>query len=386
MEKQSSLFAILIVSIGLVAAAVIFKPVVDEQLAPELVAAWVAIEVLESAETTDAETTDAEATDAEKTNRVPDGVANVGSFVLEVGTPFKLHAVLEARDRSGEAVYYTEASRLSFAGKEVPVESLRVWNRPQPIKVRWFTVEGPRPFVTLDLESGIEAFQPEEFLRSDWPLSWSVPGEIDAAHDSHLENVSAEKIQRFGTQRYHVRIEFYGSEEALIPERVIRSWGVSDLKSQIQSFPTVRLLLPGPAGPASRVFGLTQLNPPPDASEQILNQITALAKDDLAFSSLTVIGAQIRQTGKSSSDLEWTSLDLAAAARWGEDVAPGDLLRVGNRIVVLYDDRGVPGVLDYPDLCFDYVQGASVSALSDVFFGSGSIVEHASLTKASPSS
>ena len=373
MEKQSSLFAVLIVIIGLVFAAVIFKPVVDEQLAPELVTAWVAIEVAGSS---NAATSDVAASD----------IADVGSFFLEVGTPFKLHAVLEARDRRGETVYYTEASRLSFDGKEVPVESLVAWNRPQPIKVRWFTVEGPRPYVTLDTEGGIEAFKPEEFLRSDWPLSWSVPGEIDAAHDNHLENVSAEKIQRFGTQRYHVRIELYSSEESLIPERVIRSWGVSDLKQQIHSFPTVRLTLPGVLWPASRVFGLSQLEPPPGASREMLDQIAELAEHDLAFSRLTVIGDLIRETGESFGDLEWTSLDLAGAARWGEDVGPGDLLRVGDRIVVLYDDRGILGVVDYPDLCFDYVQGAAVRALSDVFIGSGNTVEHASLVPARPSS
>ena len=245
--------------------------------------------------------------------------------------------------------------------------------------VRWFTVEGTRPYVRLDAELGIRSFELQEFLRSDWPLSWSVPGEIDAANDNHLASNSAEKIQRFGTQRYHVRIELYRDRKSLIPDRVIRSWGKSDLKQQIASFPMVRMALPGPAATASRVFGLTQLEPPSGGGSEILEQIVELAANDVAFSRLTVLRDQIRYAGRDLDTLEWTSLDLAGDARWGEHAGPGDLLRAGDRVVVLYADRGTPGVIDYQDLCLDFVQGAAVRALNDVFIGSGNTVELASL-------
>ena len=355
MDKQSRIFPLLVVVIGLGATVVLFQPVVEEQLAPELVTAWVAIEVAGSA------------------------VADVGLIDLEVGESFQLRAVLEGLDRNGEPVYYTEAKQLSFGGEAVPADRLRVWDRPQPVKVRWFTVEGQRPFTVLDAESQLDGFKFQEFLRHNWPMSWTIPGEIDAAHDNHLENDSAEKVQRFGTQRYHVRIELYRDDTALIPERVIRSWGVSDLKQQIAAFPTVSLALPGVAGPASRVFGLTQLEPFPGAERNVLDGIAELADHHVAFSRLTVLRDQIRQTGKQLDALSWTSVELAGEARWGEHAAPGDLLRVGDRVVVLYDDRGMPGVVDYDDLCFDFVQGASVRALSDIFIGSGNTVELASL-------
>ncbi len=352
---QSRLFLVIVIVIGLIAAAILLQPTVEEQLAPRPLTAWVGIEVAGS------------------------GVAEVGPVALEVGTPFKLHAVLEARDRLNRPVYYCETPRLSFAGEEVPGESLKAWQRPRPIKVRWFTVEGERPYVTLDAESGVEAFEFREFLRSDWPISWSVPGEIDAANDDHLANESAEKTQLFGTQRYHVRFELYRDEDSLIPEEVIRSWGVADLKQQIDRFPTVRSTLPGAAGPASRVFGLTQLEPPPAAGREIALQIEELAANGVAFSRLTVLRDQIVQAGRSLQNLSWTTLDLGAEARWGIDAGSGDLLRAGDRVVVLYKDRGAPGVIDYEDLCFDYVQGAAIRALSEVFIGSGNDVELASL-------
>ena len=57
---------------------------------------------------------------------------------------------------------------------------------------------------------------------------------------------------------------------------------------------------------------------------------------------------------------------------WGEDgVEPGDLLRVGERLVILLQDRGIAGTLDYDDLCFDFFRGASVRPLREVFVGDG---------------
>ncbi len=356
MEAQSSrLFLIVITGVGLAAIAFLLQPTVVEQLAPRLETAWVGIEVAGS------------------------GIAEVGPVELTVGDSFTLHAVLEARDRSDRPVYYTEASRLSFGGEEVPASSLEPWDRPRRIKVRWFTVEGERPYVTLDAETGVAGFEFEEFLRSDWPISWSVPGEVDAAHDNHLATGAADEVQQFGTQRYHVRFELYRDKNALIPDDVIRSWGVAELKEQVERFPTVRMTLPGAAAPASRFFGLTQLEPPPGSGREIIEQIEELAEADLAFSRLTVLRDQIRHAGQRLEDLNWTTVDLAGDARWGQDVAPGDLLRAGDRVVVLYRDRGTPGVIDYQDLCFDYVQGIAVRALDDVFIGSGNEVEVASL-------
>ena len=98
---------------------------------------------------------------------------------------------------------------------------------------------------SIGIVVGIAAFTFEGLLRADWPVSWSIPGEIDAAHDNHLETGSAVAVQEFGTQRYHVRIELYRQEDDMIPERVIRSWGVADLRPQIDRFPTVAMSLPG---------------------------------------------------------------------------------------------------------------------------------------------
>ena len=78
-------------------------------------------------------------------------------------------------------------------------------------------------------------------------------------------------------------------------------------------------------------------------------------------------------------------VDLAGGPRWGPTgVSPGDLLRVGERIVVLVEDLGTPEQLDYSDLCFDYFRGAKIKPLREVFVGEG-LVEWVALTPSSGS-
>ncbi len=77
--------------------------------------------------------------------------------------------------------------------------------------------------------------------------------------------------------------------------------------------------------------------------------------------------------------LDWRWTDLAGGTSWGPELAAGDLLRVGERIVVMYQDGGAAGALDYEDLCFDFVDGARIRPLGEVFSGEGESVELANL-------
>lgn len=357
-DSQNRTFLILIVIVALVVVVIFLQPAIEDELSPEPSRAWVAIEVDDS------------------------GVADVGPVDLEVGQTFQLHAVLEAVGRNQEPVYYTSAPALRFPDREVDSGRLRRWSRSRSIKIRWFTVEGERPFVRLDDGASLDAFTLKELVRSDWPLGWSIPGEIDAAFDNHLAPSGVLPRQLFGTQHYHVRVEIYTFEDDLIPRQVVRSWGAEDLLREPEDFPRVRLRAPGRLGPASLVFGLSQLEAPSTATE-VLGAVDALARQGLLFSRATVIRDQIATVGKRLGDLEWGSVDLGGESRWGGDGGkgpePGDLLRVGDRIVVLYADQGEIGVVDYDDWCFDFVQGASVRALGDVFSGEGLTVEWASL-------
>lgn len=353
---ENKIFWWILLALFAVLALIFLQPAVEERLAPELQRAWVAIEVGDS------------------------GIGEIGPIEIEQGTEFTLHAVVEAKDREGQPVYYTPATQLRLHGEDIAAERIRPWQRSRPVKVRWYTVEGRWPYLPLGAEKGLQDFGFKEFLRSDWPLTWSIPGEIDAANDDHFESSSALPKQIFGTQRYHVRVEIYHNDKQMVPEQTIRSWGMDDLKEQIDRFPTVFMVVPGSAAPASKVFGLTQLLPPEQIDATLAGQIAELANNHIAYSKLTVLRDMAEHAGLRFRDLGWQDIDLTGASRWQEHAQSGDLLRVGDRVVVLYEDRGDAGVVDYADLCLDFVQGAEVRPLSAVFSGEGFNIEIAALS------
>ena len=355
MDSQTKILFASVVGVALVVVAVSLQPVIEETLAPELEVAWVAVEVAGSA------------------------VARIGPVEIESGTPFTLHAVVEAKGRGGP-IYYTEAEALSIGGREVDPEQLRHWNRPLEARIRWFTIEGSPPYVEVSSGEDLERFRLQELYRPDWPLAWSVPGVVEPAQDDHLQDDSAMPRREFGTQRYHVSLELYGKIDKVRPKKQVRSWKAQDLDRDAARFPTVRQVLPGLLAPASRVFGLTHLEVVgEDAPPDLAQRIDELARQGLAFSRATVLRDHLEAAGKRLSELTWRDVDLVeGSSEWGVEASPGDLLRVGERFVVLFDDRGTAGILDYEDFCFDFARGAAVRRLSDVFTGEG-VVELASL-------
>ncbi|HEX2165168.1 MAG TPA: hypothetical protein VHM02_14585 [Thermoanaerobaculia bacterium] len=346
-------------------AALVLWPRVERRVAPRPTAAWVAIEVEGS------------------------GVARVAPVSVEAGTPFTLHAVLGAETRGGETIYYTQAPALAFGdGAPVAAEALRPWPEDRPAKVLWFTVEGPSPFAEAPADAPLDDFQLVEFLRSDWPFAWSIPGRVEPAHDDVLAAAGADAEAPFGTQRYQVRIEVYAEEGAVMPAARYASWGKDALPERLAAFPTVRLALPGVAGPASEVFGLTQVEaagPPGSAGGELRRKLVELTRQRLAFSRVPLLGEILAAAGVAAGEVPWQPVELAGRLPWGERVHPGDLLRAGDRVVVLFRDAapaaappadGTPppitdrpgnGRLDGDDLCLDYVRGAAIRRLSDVF-------------------
>lgn len=387
MDTQTRILIGAILCLSLVAAGIYLAPTINEKVfQPQVVRALVAIEVADS------------------------GIADVGVVSIEAGTTFTLHAILEATRRSGGSVYYTRAPGLRFLdaagkpGEPVPASSIQPWDRRGLVKVRWFTIEGRQPVLRLEPGQGLDMLKFEPYFRADWPTSWSVPGFVEPAFDDRL-NLGSRLTPGetdFGTQRYYVRVELYQDEKQVLASERFASPGPEELLADPATFSTVVASIAGAAGPASRVFGLTQIELPAEAPPALRDEIGELVDQRLAFTGLSVLWEQMRTdegTGPSgagdsnvadadAADVdagdpdsmgarrEWQDIDLSATPAWGQAVARGDLLRVGGRVVVLYADRGVTGVLDYEDLCFDFVGGATVRALGDVFSGEDSFLEH----------
>lgn len=341
---------------SLVVAGLLLAPRVTEELAPKPQQAWVAIQPAGS------------------------GVARIGPVDIPAGTGFTLHAVLEARDRDGRPVYYTEAPGLEIGGEAVPAAALRRWDRREEARVMWFTVEGKSPYLPLEAAADLQRFEVNELFRADWPQAWSVPGALEPRHDDHLARARAQKDREFGTQRYHARIELFGRDSSTLPQTRFKSWGAAELPERWREFPTVVATLPGVAGPPSRVFGLTQVQPPEAASRELLAAVADLSGRRLAFSLATVLRETLAGAGVDGMGaLRWREVALAGSGlRWDTDVRQGDLLRSGAQVAVLYRDAGVAGVLDPADLALAFEMGAVVLPLGEVFT-SGLPVEHAPL-------
>lgn len=348
MRERLPLFVILAL-VTAAALAFLFWPRVRQELAPTPVGALVAI-------------------------AAGDGPAVVGPVELPAGEEFRLHAVLVAQARDGSRVYYTEAPALVIGGEPVPAAALRPWQGGEEVKVLWFTVEGNKPFVELEPGQEVsDGFTLREVLRPQWPQTATIPGRLEPANDDSLVREGARVDNPFGTQRYHARIEIYDRSSRFIPVERYKSPAAVEALEDPGSFPTVVASLPGELAPASVVFGLTQIQPPAEAPRELQERIVELAAARLAFSQITVIDAMLRRAGVTVGQLGWRRIDLEAGPPWGGAVAPGSLLRVGDRVVVLYEDQGQPGILDRQDLVFDYVLGAAVRPLSAVFGGGGEV-------------
>ena len=344
MESQSKIFAMALVGVALVAFGLLLQPTIEDRLAPEPSAAWVAIE---------------------PTGPGAEGVAEIGRVELAHAAPFVLRAVLEADD-DGETIYYTDARRLRIAGEEIPAERLRPFKRARRIHIRWYTVEASPPYLEISSAEDLERLAWREIYRPDQPNAWTIPGFIRPADSASPDLLPR---QSFGTLRYHVQFELYGlDDDALLPETRLRSWGAADLVTRGGAFPGVVMTLSGRLAPATRVFALPQIERaagvPPEA---LAEEIADLSRRGLGFSRALMLRDLLRAADRRFEDLVWRIVDLNGEARWNDPVRPGDLMRVGDRVVVLYEDHGIEGIVDGPDLCFDYVRGAAVRRLDEVF-------------------
>lgn len=129
----------------------------------------------------------------------------------------------------------------------------------------------------------------------------------------------------------------------------------------------VAVLLPPPLDRLSAVFGLTQIETSRDLGDEGAAQVARLDSLGLAFSRDPLLSAYV---GELPAAEEWTQTVLDGSMAWGELVGVGDLVRVAQRVVVLYQDDG-DGGLDGEDLCLDFERGAVVAPLEEVFPGVG---------------
>jgi hypothetical protein len=297
-----------------------------------------------------------------------EGVARVAPAETVAGTPFRLHAVIEATDWRGKQLYYSDAEALEIDGVAVPKERVKVWDRREKVRVLWFTVESAPPYREVASADELDDLHYREVFQADWPQAWTVPGEITPAVENFLPGHDERgDPSRFGTQRYHLRVEVFGTESDLVPTLRLRSPGADDIGRSEVEVPRVTAILEWPLASVSRVFGLSQVEPAETASQEVSAALARQTRERLLFSRVALLRAWLAEAGVRWDELAWTAVELTGEVPW----RPGAVLRAGSRVAFLYEDRGVLGRLDDADLCLDFDRGATVRTLAEVFVGEG---------------
>lgn len=294
-------------------------------------------------------------------------VASDGRHELEAGRSFRLYAVVEAETFGGERIYFTEAPALSLGGREVPTAAIRPWPADRRALVRWLTIEGFAPYLSVASAADLDRFRLNENFRPEWGTGWSVAGTVDPRL-ALLESGSPLRPLPFGTQRYAVRVELFDAEGSLAPAARWSSPGAEIAMAEPGRLPTVVAALPAPLALVSASFGRTQVDPQPGLTSELAARLDELVARGFAFEGPALVAAHLAAVGVAADGLEFQIVTLGSEGpRWGDQVGAGDLLRAGDRIVVLYRDADGGGRLDPGDLVFDLHRGLRVLAASEVF-------------------
>ena len=352
MRRNHSLLFIVAGIVAVAAAVLWLVPRAQQARAPNLVRAWVGVEV------------------------AGEGAARTGVVEIAADQEFRLHAIVEVEagrgGASGEPVYYSAVPEVVLDGQRfdtLPVEELGGFGR---VRLLWFSVEYGVPFRELVDGADLERFRYEQFFRPEWGSTWSIDGNLDAHFDGWLEKDGPEIERDFGTLRYQVWVEGSADEDALVPDQRVKSAALPDATQVVARLPSA---LEHP----SAVFGMPQLERGAgewDAAS--LEKLQQLYEDGLAFSRIGVLRGLLDAGGTRWEDLSWALVALDGSSPWRAQEegspAPGDLVSVADRWVVLLGDRageGEPGMLDGADLCLDFDAGASVRRLDQIFVVGG---------------
>lgn len=288
------------------------------------------------------------------------GVASDGLHRIRAGTGFRLHAVLEASTLTGDNVWYTEAPALRLGDREIPADRLRRWPEGRRLRVRWMTVEGAERVIEPDGQPRLlENFHPE------WGTGWTAAGTVDPALVV-VEPGLALRPLPFGTQRFAVRLESYDSAEAIAPVARWSSPSVEVALAEPQRLTTVVAAAPPPLERLTGVAGAMQH----EAEMPPAGAVGAPEWPPFSYSAPRLLAEHLLASGRTVDDLAFRTVTLGPQGPvWETEVAPGDLLRAGERIVIVWADADGGGRLDPSDIVLDLGRGMRLARASSLFAG-----------------
>ncbi len=302
-------------------------------------------------------------------------VAHVGPVRFQTGDTIHLFAVLVGQEND-EPVYYTSATKLELPSGLVADDRLRPFP-DRPIRCLWQTIEGPAPFVRIGSLEQLKGLEFTNYSHPDWGLECKTTATITARQRETVAVPEDERRLAFGVQNYQVWVELLDQATDLVAQRTLRSDGSDALFDEPGDFARAEMLLDGTLARASSVFGRTQLEWTDDLPLEGQTEILRLHQLGVTWSRLALLTELLGRDAGDHFDWQLTDFsgklpfrDLGSA---DQGIRPGDLMRVSDRVLVVFRDVGQVGVLDADDLGFDFDRGAVVRRLGDVFVGEGDV-------------
>jgi hypothetical protein len=297
-----------------------------------------------------------------------DPVFRDGLRRLAPGESYQLATALLVEQRGHGEYWICPCKDLVLAGQVTPhVESSRWPDSDRILRVFWSTIECSYLGGELTTSNAAERLQYRAFLAPELGRGMLVKGDLEAHNDDFLAGVPAPPDPAPGTLRYRARVEIADESEQMVPLQAVNSLGPEALSNP--RLPTISRAMKVPEGLHAEVgelFLLPGFVPSPakgkaadDVTVEALGRTVHELVADREMASSTTFAA-VALTGKpawnSGSIRHLGAVDVLPGRlerrgrplRWGHEVLPGDLVKIGRHWIVLLSDNG-NGVLDLND-------------------------------------
>lgn len=257
---------------------------------------------------------------------------------------------------------------LVIDGHGVSCETSETWVEDElGLRVFWFTVESANLGGRLTGDTAAERLRYRTFLAPEMGRGLRAERLPEPHNDDHLGTGAPAVVEGIGTIRLYARVELVESPSTVRPQYTLSTLGLDSLRSP--SFPALHLagdFADGIQPVVGELFRLPGFEPDGDTSEG-RNRVTvaelgatfnSLVDQRLVTSSWTTAAvAAAGRPGLDRAQLEVVSqiraddlqpVDGGAALEWNVDLRAGDLIRSGQRWLVLVSDDG-NGILDAAD-------------------------------------
>ncbi len=297
-----------------------------------------------------------------------DPVFRDGPRRVPPGESVQAAIALRIHKTGGPDFWLAPVADLSIDGRDIEhIESGGWPDEGRELRVFWFSVESANLGGRLDSQRAADLLRYRTFLAPEMGRELLASRLPETHHDDHIGEESETGLSSAGTLRLYARIEVVEKAKDIQALQMVATLGLEDIDSP--NFPTISRSfdfggsIDPAAGELFRLPGFEASDEPEGSWNSVPVAATGHSFTDLVESRLIVSSrtfTAVALTGSSTFDpadltprAEFSVGDEKYLARgrpleWGSDVKIGDVVKSGERWVVLLADDG-NGILDPSD-------------------------------------